>query len=513
MADGIDLLADHYVPKVPGPRPLVLIRSPYGRKGIVSALLARPFAERGFQVLLQSCRGTFGSGGKFNPHHDERRDGLATLDWIARQPWNPGAIATYGLSYLGYVQWAIARDAPASLKALSTQVTMSHFAHMTYRGDSFMFENVLTWARLVSTQERPFAGLATMLRLLFRSDPLAKQWKKRPLLGLDREATGAPVQFYKDWLQHSSPTDPWWVPMDFRRSITEVDKPVTMTAGWYDIFTPGQIDDFVAMRAADRDVQITIGPWRHTDLGVHAVAIREAIAWFRAHLLGDRSGVRAKPVRLFVGGSKQWKEFDDWPPRAESQRWYLQPQRALSKTPPPQSTPDKYRYDPNDPTPSVGGPALVARTCSVDNRELEARPDVLTYTSEPLATDMEVIGPVRAEVWLASNCSHTDCFVRLCEVRPGGESMNITDGLQRLDIEGNTKDRPELATVDLWPTAHRFKRGNRIRVQVSSGAHPRWASNPGTGEPLGSATRVLIQHQAVFHDPAHLSSITLPVVS
>src|SRR5262245_17113497 len=108
MADGVDLLADHYVPALPGPRPLVLIRSPYGRKGFIGTLLARPFAERGFQVLLQSCRGTFGSGGKFNPHHDERRDGLATLDWIAAQAWNPGAVATYGLSYLGYVQWAMA---------------------------------------------------------------------------------------------------------------------------------------------------------------------------------------------------------------------------------------------------------------------------------------------------------------------------------------------------------------------------------------------------------------------
>jgi uncharacterized protein len=513
MTDGVDLLADHYVPALPGPRPLVLIRSPYGRKGLIGALLARPFAERGFQVLLQSCRGTFGSGGKFNPHHDERRDGLATLEWIARQAWNPGKVATYGLSYLGYVQWAIAREAGASLKALATQVTLSHFARMTYRGGSFMFENVLTWARLVSTQERPLAALAAMLRLLFRRDPLARQWKRRPLLTLDREATGDTVQFYQDWLRHDSPDDPWWAPMDFHRSIAEVDKPVSMVAGWYDIFTPGQIDDFVALRAAGRDVQLTIGPWRHTDLGVQGTAIRESIAWFRAHLLGDRSGVRKKPVRLFVGGSKQWREFDDWPPAAKTQRWYLQPQRALTRMPPPSSGPDSYRYDPADPTPSVGGPALVARACSVDNRALEARPDVLTYTSTPLESDLELIGPVSADIWLASNCGFTDCFVRLCEVLPGGESMNVTDGLQRVRIEGHAKEQPQQIRVELWPTAHRFKRGHRLRAQVSSGAHPRWASNPGTGEPLATATRVLVQHQNVFHDPAHLSAILLPVVA
>ena len=198
------------------------------------------------------------------------------------------------------MQWAIARDADASLKALSTQVTTSHFAQMTYRGDSFMFENVLTWARLVNHQERPFAALASLLRQLFRRDPLANFWKKLPLQTLDRSATGTTVQFYQDWLQHASPIDPWWLPMDFHRSIAEVEKPVTMVAGWYDIFTPGQIDDYVAMRAAGRDVQLTIGPWRHTDLGIHATAIRESIAWFKAHLLGDRSAVRDKrrpPIR------------------------------------------------------------------------------------------------------------------------------------------------------------------------------------------------------------------------
>jgi hypothetical protein len=143
----------------------------------------------------------------------------------------------------------------------------------------------------------------------------------------------------------------------------------------------------------------------------------------------------------------------------------------------------------------------------VDNRKLEARPDVLTYTTAALGADTEVIGEVSAEIWFRSSLPYADVFVRLCDVDPGGRSGNVCDGLTSL----SGADAVTRADVRLWPTAHRFKRGHRIRVQVSSGAFPRYARNPGTGEPPAGATRLVAADQEVYHDPAHPSAVILPV--
>ena len=157
MPDGTVLRADRYAPRGSAGLPVVLIRSPYGRKGLLAEMWARPFAERGFQALIQSVRGTFGSGGRFDPYHHERADGLATLAWIKHQPWFGDAIFSFGQSYLGYAQWAIARDAGPELKAMATQITTAHIANMTYAGGSFALRNALGWSRLIAHQHRLLA--------------------------------------------------------------------------------------------------------------------------------------------------------------------------------------------------------------------------------------------------------------------------------------------------------------------------------------------------------------------
>ena len=150
-----------------------------------------------------------------------------------------------------------------------------------------------------------------------------------------------------------------------------------------------------------------------------------------------------------------------------------------------------------------------------DNRTLEARPDVLVFTSSSLSRDMEVIGPVSAELFVSSSLEHTDFFLRLCDVHPDSKSMNVCDGLMRLFLgrSSYSKDGSSKVVIDLWPTAHQFKAGHRIRVQVSSGAFPRFARNLGTGEPLATATKMKVAEQCIFHDPDHPSAVILPVAN
>jgi uncharacterized protein len=509
MPDGVTLLADRYFPKTHDALPTILVRSPYGRRGAYALLLARPFAERGFQVVVQSCRGTFGSGGRFEAFRDERSDGLATLRWLHRQPWFSGTFAMVGSSYLGMVQWAIASEAGPGLKAMVPQITASEFRSSIFTGDSFSLDTGLTWIYQLSHQEETSAEKVRAVRRV--RSVLGAARMHLPLRTADEAATGGVVPFFRDWLEHDKPGDPWWKPADFSADVAKVSAPIHVIGGWYDLFLPDVVADFQRLQRAGRAPYLTVGPWTHTSVGFVPVALRESIAWFRAHLLGDRSQLREAPVRLFVMGEGRWRDFARWPPDFQSVRWHLQPEGRLTREAPPESSPDRYRYDPADPTPAVGGSSLSLNSGPRDNRALEARSDVLCYTSAPLAGPLQLAGPVAAELHVSSSLPYADFHVRLCDVFRSGKSINICDGLVRLSRPDEGIQREKIL-VSLWPTAYTLKAGHRIRVQVSSGAHPRWARNTGTGEPLAAATRLAAAEQHVFHDSQRPSAVILPVL-
>ncbi len=508
MPDGVTLLADRYRARHDGTEPVILMRSPYGR-GSIWGLAARAFAERGFQVVVQSCRGTFGSGGVFNAYRDEAGDGLATLDWLEAQPWSRAGVAMFGPSYLGIVQWAVAADPHATLRALAPAITSSRTRTFTYPAGTFSLASTLTWLDILASQGH--TGLRQLNDRLSSAKRLARGFATTPLADADRAVTGDRVQFYQDWLARKD-DDAFWAPVEFDRHLDAVSAPVTMVTGWYDIFLPVQLADYRALREAGRDARLTIGPWKHVDPGGLAESLRDAIDWFGVHLQG-RSTPRASRVRIFVGGARRWVDLDEWPPPSRPVRWHLQPDGGLAVSPAARSEPDRYRYDPADPTPTVGG-TLLARTGGPrDNRGLERRTDVLVYTSAALVRDVEIVGDVVAHLHVRSSLEHTDFFVRLCDVDPSGASRNISDGLVRLTPGGWRRDADgvSIVTVGLWPAAHVFRRDHRIRVQVSSGAHPRFARNLGGGEPFGSATTMHVADQEIWHDDDHPSAIVLPV--
>jgi putative CocE/NonD family hydrolase len=516
MPDGVVLLADHYAPQGVGKRPTILVRTPYGRRGFFGAVYASPFAERGYQVLIQSCRGTAGSGGQFLYARHEHDDGLATIAWIKRQPWFSGDLAMIGGSYLGFVQWAVAAEAGPELKALVPQITTSDFNHFRFQGGSFTLESSLGWSTMMTMHAATGLRLKALLGQRKQERKLAQAYRHLPLQEADRVAINQPSRHYQNVLAHG-PDDDYWQPVDYSARVGEVTAPIYLMAGWYDLFLDWQLKDYKALRAAGRQPFLLIGPWVHGDFASMPVMTRESLAWLRAYLTGDQSGLRELPVRLFVMGANQWRDFPDWPPPTRSERWHLQPGGALASAIPPASEPDRYRYDPADPTPAVGSNSLGAREHMgpKDNRALEARADVLVYTSAVLEQDLEVIGPVTADLYVRSSLDYTDFFARLCVVEPSGKSINLCDGILRLtpDSSAPTADESRRIQIDLWPTAYRFRHGQRIRVQVSSGAHPRFARNPGSGEPLATATTLRVADQTIYHDPEHPSAILLPVMN
>ena len=258
----------------------MLIRTPYGRH--IMGPLGRLYAERGYQVVVQSCRGTFGSEGDWSPIRHEQADGHATLEWVAAQPWFDGRLVMWGGSYLGLTQWAIAEDAPDFVKALCLQVTASNFRDaVVFPGGTFALETALAWMYQIRHQE---LGWRTVLRTQARSGKvLAAASNVLPLGQCDVATIGAPAPFYREWLEHSTPGDPWWDPVDFGRHLDKVP-PASLVGGWYDLFLPAQVADYEALRGAGRPARLTIGPWTHASPGLFAETVRDGPKWFDEQL-------------------------------------------------------------------------------------------------------------------------------------------------------------------------------------------------------------------------------------
>jgi len=351
-----------------------------------------------------------------------------------------------------------------------------------------------------------------------------------PLVEADLVAIGEALPYYREYFKHPYPDDPYWHASDRGRHMGEVGASVTLVSGWYDFFLRELLADYAALRAAGKEPYLTIGPWFHTNLQAAFESLRQGIAWFDAHLKCDPSALRAKPVRVYVMGAAEWREMDAWPPLLRTQQYFLHGRGRLSTEPSTvESAPDHYRYDPADPTPAIGGPLFnYFQAGAKDNRALEARADVLCYTTPPLDHDVEIMGAPRVVLHARSSLTHTDFFARLCDVHPSGRSINVTDGLLRIE-PGTSESQPDGSLriesgtsqsqldgglrieVVLWPTAYRFRAGHCIRLQLSSGAHPRWSRNLGSGEPIGAGTKMFAADQTIFHDSTHPSSLTLPV--
>lgn len=534
MPDGPLLFADHYAPQPlslskggAGPFPTILIRTPYGRgreapfgAGFsLAELPAQQFAARGFNVLVQGVRGCFRSQGAFTPHLHEADDGAATVAWLAQQPWFDGRLGSWGPSYLGYAQWATAARAPGAFGAMLPMIASAEPFSTTYPDGAFGLETRLRWAQgtllLAELQRGGWRDRLAQAAASRAAQRLRQAFAHLPLIEADLVATGRELPHFRELLAHTSPADPFWRARDHSAAVAAVTAPVQFVGGWHDYFLRPMLRDYAALRAAGHQPHLTIGPWHHTAPGALLAGLQAGLSWFQVHLQGQGASP-AKPVRLFVTGARQWRELDAFPPPSTPRRLFLQPGQVLAPEPPPaDAPPDQYRYDPADPTPALGGALLDLWGAGArDNRPLEARADVRCYSTPPLSAALEFIGAPQLELFVRSSLAHTDVFARLCDVRPDGASINICDRLVRVapGVGEPQSDGSLRLLITLGPAAHRFLRGHRIRLQLSSGAHPRWGRNPGTGEALASAVALRAADQTIFRDAARPSQLTLPVV-
>lgn len=503
MRDGVELLADHYRPHTDRPAGTVLVRCPYGRRFPFTLLYAGIYAARGYHVVFQSVRGTFGSGDEFSPMVHEIADGADTVAWLREQPWFTGSFATIGLSYLGFTQWALLCDPPPELAAAVITVGPHDVSGPRWGPGTFALSDFLGWSHLMATQEDR-NRMRALVRQIRSRRRLAEAVGRLPAGAAGRELLGDGAPWWESWLEHPAADDPFWAGMNLRRALDTAQIPVLLIGGWQDLFLEQTIAQYRRLHERGVDVGLTVGPWTHLHLMTKAAptAIRETLDWLGRHL-GGAAGRRRAPVRAFVN-RHGWLELDEWPPVMPELVRYLQPGGRLGDAVPPETAaPSSFTYNPADPTPTVGGRLLSPEAGYRRDDKLAQRPDVLSFTGDRLPTDLYVVGSPVLELAHFCDNPHNDLFVRISELDAKGRSRNLSDGYLGAAPDSGT------VRIELDPVAHRLRAGSRIRVLVAGGSHPRFARNLGSGEPLGTG-RTLVPATHRIHLAAGASRLILP---
>lgn len=545
MRDGVILRADIYHPKAEGKFPVLLQRTPYN-KGYDSDF-GRKAAARGYVVIIQDVRGRYTSDGDWYAFKNESRDGYDTIEWAAALPYSNGKVGMFGGSYVGATQVLAAIASPPHLAGIFPFVTASNYHDgWTYQGGAFEQWFNESWT----------TGLAqdTLDRRVGRNNSNPMKWVfKLPISSYPFFETGTTEElapYFFDWLTH--PTyDDYWKQWSIENHHVQVMVPVYNAGAWYDIFLGGTLRNYMGIKAnggseaARRSQRLLIVTGGHAgsgpkigevDFGGQSVVdINEImLRWYDYLLRGMANGVEGeKPVKIFVMGKNLWREEDDWPlARAKNTRFYIHSEGkanglsgdgTLSATGPGAEPPDHFVYDPADPVPTRGGnlccDAEHLAPGAFDQRPVEARADVLVYSTPAFKQDFEVTGPVSLELYASSSAVDTDFTAKLVDVWPNGFAQNLTEGILRARYR-NSQEKAEFMnpgeknkfTIDLWATSNVFLAGHRLRLEISSSNFPRFDRNLNTGADLVSATGWIKATNTIYHDREYASALIVPVV-
>ena len=550
--DGLTLRADIYRPAGDGKFPTLLERTPYNKDG--AADFGHKAALRGYMVVVQDVRGRYTSEGDWYPFKYESNDGYDAVEWAAALPYSNGKVGMFSGSYVGATQMLAAIAHPPHLAGICPVVTASNYhENWTYQGGAFEQWFNESWTsglaqdtlnRTIRAESNALEGIKALPLSLYPvfNIPAAQD-------GTNMTYTLAP--YFEDWLAH--PTyDSYWKQWSIEDNYQNIQVPVLTIAAWYDLFQGGSLRNYMGIKAhggseAARNGQhllVTIGGHAGNgrkigdiDYGPAAEAFNEdniTLDWYDYLFLGKQNEFSDKPVKIFVMGKNIWRDEDDWPlARAQSTPYYLHSvgragtasgNGALSTTAPQTEPADSYIYDPADPVPTTGGPLccdgkhLPAGPRS--QKDVEARPDVLVFTTPPLEQDMEVTGPVTLDLFAKTSAADTDFTGKLVDVAPDGTPINLTEGILRAKFRESTTAAPKPITpgqvleykIDLWATSNVFLKGHRIRLEVTSSNFPRFDRNLNTGKDAATDNNFVKATNTILHDAAHPSAVILPVV-
>jgi putative CocE/NonD family hydrolase len=528
MSDGVRLATDVYLPDGPPDRryPVLFMRTPYDARPVID--LTWQYVARGYAVVVQDVRGRYGSEGDFLVDRFELKDGDESLTWIAHQRWSNGKIGMMGSSYPGHAQWMAAYQGNPALKALIPIVSMgTPHNDMPYIGGALDI-GVAEWTLRMDGGQRERPDLSRFLRI-------------RPFKAIGRAVLGKESPLWDQIADHQL-YDDYWKATDWLRYERNINVPALHISGWYDDDHPGTLANWAMMARNHRANQrMILGAWRHsvnTDRELNGVKFgAEALRadfnflmqeWYDRFLKGMHNGVEeGPPVQYFSVGDNKWRSADAWPPRdARTQSWFLHGDGnsataktgSLSDRAPGRERPDAYRYDPEDPTPSLINVSYNEQSLPDDYAKVENRSDVAVYQTPRITKTVRIAGPITAVIYASSSAQDTDWIVRLSDVDSTGHAYRLVEGVIRARFR-NSLEKEELLTPDkieryeipMRSHANSFLPGHRIRMSISSAAAGYIYPNSNTGENEALVTRTVPAEQHIYHDAQYPSHLLLPV--
>ena len=532
MRDGIKLFANIWRPSTV-PVPTILIRTPYGKAETITQNY-QAFVDHGYAVVVQDVRGRYESQGQFTPLAQEPEDGDDTINWIAKQRWSDSKVGMTGGSYLGIAQWKVAVLNNPHLKAIFPWVS----------GDDDYRDRFYSTGGAMKLGHRLLWVEENLRNYDFPAPDFRKYVMTLPLRRADVAATGRRSALMQEVFDHPA-YDGFWQSVSVKAQLKSLKVPVFSVAGWYDNYVESDLDAYAALRKNSNINRIMVGPWPHNfsstftgvDYGPEAsVGLRRSqLEWFDQWLKGKDAPLMSKPpVRIFVMGVNQWRDENEWPlARAKQTKFYLASNGhantldgdgGLELDAPSKEASDTYVYDPRDAAPTHGGAVCCNPTVfpwgPMDQRVVEKRQDVLVYTTPPLREDLEVTGPIQVVLSASSSALDTDFTAKLVDVFPNGMARNLTDGILRARYR-ESLSKVDLLTpgmiyrlkIDVGVTSNVFRKGHRLRVEISSSNFPRFDRNPNTGRPVADEVELKRAVQTIYHGRKHPSYLVLPVIA
>lgn len=540
MRDGILLQTCVVVPAGIGPWPTILIRNPYVVIKDMFLALGTIFSKQGYAVVIQECRGTGTSGGKWEPFINEREDGLDTLDWLVIQEWVDGNIGLYGASYLSFVQWVMVDQLPPQVKTLFLSVFGTERHRQMYMNGMFRHEIYTAW-----TVDNSGIKSDRDKGELYQS-----ALRVRPHLDMDQQLYGEEIPWYREWLTQVDIENNLWEQglwADLQKIPEKLNVPVCMVGGWFDHHLDGMVEAYKKIRyEVKKKSRFIIGPWIHSlktagDLTypnsevIGTSGIKAALEWFNYQLKGEQLDKPLGVVETYVIGDDEWKVWENWPNKTEQKNVYLEMENQLgnksgilSNDKLPKSDSVSFIYDPNNPVISKGGSALLAwitpnfkgiAPASVLQPEPGYREDVLTFVSPPLKEELLIAGNIKVHLTVSSDVQDTAFSVKVMVVLENGEALNIGDGITSLAYRAGKKLQniyKELEAVDieieLWPITWCIKKGSKIRLDISSSNFPAYHIHPNISGPWAEQKSVKIATQTIYFGENHNSFVEIPFV-
>ncbi len=539
MRDGTNLSSYIYRPDSDAKFPVILTRTPYSTSNDFFKRFdeeAKFFARNGYVFIIQDCRGKNNSDGVFNPFFDDNYDGFDTIKWILKQKWSNGNIGTIGASYSAWNQWATAVLNPPGLKTMICVVSLPDpVINVPYQNGALVL-TMAEWMALIEGKTNITPEIYDTVRLLWHL----------PLKSMDNQF-GRDSKIWKDWIAHPS-TDDFWKKTFYQDKLDRVHIPVLHVSGWYD-------DDLIGTHLNYTTIthhpafnnsyyqKLIIGPWQHRvntstkigdiDFGASAlIDLRNIeLQWFDRFLKGVSNNIdKDLPVDIFVLGENRWRKEKMWPPENVKYTPYYLHSNGMANTlfgdglinklmPTKLEKFDSYIYDPLDPVPYISDPKNISAEGPFDQRAIERRDDVLVYQTAPLASEIEVTGPIKLKLFVSSSAVDTDFWAQLTDVFPNGYSMHLTENIMRATYRNSLEKYEPLIpnkiteiVIDLWIISNVFKKGHRIRLDISSSCFPKYNRNTNTNHRFGEDTELVTAAQKIYHDKDFPSMLLLPIL-